>query len=556
MDWLNDNSRLFLERGYLIEGETPEERIQAIAEKAEDTLGIERFADKFYDYMSRGFYSLASPVWSNFGNTRGLPISCYGSNVEDNMADILYAQAEVGMMSKHGGGTSGYFGHLRPRGAEITDNGQSSGAVHFMELFEAMTDVVSQGSTRRGRFAPYLPIEHGDINEFLRIGSEGNPIQGLTHGVTVTDQWMKSMIAGDQEKRATWAKVLQSRVEIGYPYIFFTDTVNEGKPQVYKDKGLEINHSNLCSEIALPSNEDWSFVCNLSSMNAAKYDEWKETDAVETMVFFLDAVMQEFIDKLEMMKNSEEREERASYVFMEKAHKFAKENRAIGLGVLGWHSFLQAKMIPFDSVEADAYNVDIFSTIEIRANKASEQLAEMFGEPEVLKGYGRRNATLTAVAPTTSSSFILGQVSQSIEPLFSNIYVKDLDKSKITVKNPKLTEILEEKGKNTREVWNNIRNHDGSVQHLDFLSNHEKEVFKTFSEIDQMAIINQAARRQDFIDQSQSLNLMVNPIIKVKDINELHITAWEQGVKTLYYQHSTNAAQQFNQRKVCAACEA
>lgn len=556
MEWLNENSRLFLKRGYLVGGQTPEERIHAIAEKAEDILGIEGFANKFYEYMSRGFYSLASPVWANFGTNRGLPISCYGSNIEDNMADILYTQAEVGMMSKHGGGTSGYFGHLRPRGAEITNNGQSSGAVHFMELFEAMTDVVSQGSTRRGRFSPYLPIEHGDIDEFLRIGSEGNPIQGLTHGVTVTDEWMKSMIAGNEAKRATWAKVLQSRVEIGYPYLFFTDTVNEGKPQVYKDKDLKINHSNLCSEIALPSNEEWSFVCNLSSMNAAKYEEWKDTDAVETMVFFLDAVMQEFIDKLEMMKNSEEREERASYIFMEKAHKFAKENRAIGLGVLGWHSFLQEKMIPFDSVEADAYNVDIFSTIDIRANKASQQLAEMFGEPKVLKGYGRRNATLTAIAPTTSSSFILGQVSQSIEPLFSNIYVKDLDKSKITVKNRKLTEILKEKGKNTREVWNDIRNHDGSVQHVDFLTEHEKEVFKTFSEIDQMAIINQAARRQDFIDQSQSLNIMVNPTIKVKDINELHITAWEKGVKTLYYQHSTNAAQQFNQRKVCEACEA
>lgn len=556
MYWLNDDSRLFLKRGYLLEGETAEERIRAIAEKAEDILQIEGFADKFYDYMSRGFYSLASPVWSNFGNERGLPISCYGSNIEDNMADILYTQAEVGMMSKYGGGTSGYFGHLRPRGSEITNNGQSSGAVHFMELFESITDVVSQGSTRRGQFSPYLPIDHGDIDEFLRIGSEGNPIQGLTHGVTVKDDWMEAMIAGDAEKRATWAKVLQSRVEIGYPYIFFTDTVNEGKPQVYKDKNLEIRHSNLCSEIALPSNEDWSFVCNLSSINAARYDEWKDTDAVETMVFFLDAVLQEFIDKLEAMKNSNRKENRASYEFMKKAHKFAQENRAIGLGVLGWHSFLQSKMIPFNSVEADAYNVDIFSTIDIRAKKASKELAELFGEPKVLEGYGRRNATLTAIAPTTSSSFILGQVSQSIEPLFSNIYVKDLDKSKITVKNPKLVELLEEKGQNTRAVWNDIRNHDGSVQHLDFLSEHEKDVFKTFSEIDQMAIINQAARRQDFIDQSQSLNLMVNPIIKVKDINELHIEAWKKGVKTLYYQHSTNAAQQFNQRKVCVACEA
>lgn len=556
MYWLNDDSRLFLKRGYLEEGQEAEERIRNIANKAEEYLKIDGFSDKFYDYMSRGFYSLASPVWSNFGNDRGLPISCYGSNIEDNMADILYAQAEVGMMSKYGGGTSGYFGHLRPRGAKITSNGQSSGAVHFMELFETITDVVSQGSTRRGQFSPYLPIEHGDIDEFLRIGSEGNPIQGLTHGVTVSDEWMESMIAGDEKKRVIWAKLIQSRVEIGYPYIFFTDTVNDNKPEVYKDLDLPINHSNLCSEIALPSTDEWSFVCNLSSMNAAKYEDWKETDAVETMTYFLDAVMQDFIDKLEKMRDSEDKEERDSFIFMEKAYNFAKANRALGLGVLGWHSYLQSKMLPFDSAEADALNVDIFSTIEIRAKRASKELADIFGEPEALKGYGMRNATVTAVAPTTSSSFILGQVSQSIEPLFSNNYVKDVAKAKVTIHNPYLKEILKEKGKDSREVWSDIRDHDGSVQHLKFLSDNEREVFKTFSEIDQMAIINQAARRQDFIDQSQSLNIMVNPTVSAKDINELYIDAWEKGVKTLYYQHSTNAAQQFNQRKVCVACEA
>lgn len=556
MYWLNDDSRLFLKRGYLEEGQEAEERIRKIANKAEEYLKIDGFSDKFYDYMSRGFYSLASPVWSNFGNDRGLPISCYGSNIEDNMADILYAQAEVGMMSKYGGGTSGYFGHLRPRGAKITSNGHSSGAVHFMELFEIITDVVSQGSTRRGQFSPYLPIEHGDIDEFLRIGSEGNPIQGLTHGVTVSDEWMESMIAGDEKKRVIWAKLIQSRVEIGYPYIFFTDTVNNDRPEVYKDLDLPINHSNLCSEIALPSTDEWSFVCNLSSMNAAKYEDWKETDAVETMTYFLDAVMQDFIDKLEEMRDSEDKEERDSFTFMEKAYNFAKANRALGLGVLGWHSYLQSKMIPFDSAEADALNVDIFSTIEIRAKRASIELAEIFGEPEALKGYGMRNATVTAVAPTTSSSFILGQVSQSIEPLFSNNYVKDVAKAKVTIHNPYLKEILKEKGKDSRKVWSDIRDHDGSVQHLEFLSDNEREVFKTFSEIDQMAIINQAARRQDFIDQSQSLNIMVNPTVSAKDINELYIGAWEKGVKTLYYQHSTNAAQQFNQRKVCVACEA
>ena len=244
--WLNEHSRLTLERGYLSEGETPEGRIRDIADKAQELLGIEGFSDKFYDYMSRGFYSLSSPVWSNFGKSRGFSISCFGSNIEDNVASLLDAASEVGMMSKHGGGTSGYFGKVRPRGAAITDNGESSGAVHFMKLFEQMTDTISQGSTRRGRFTPYLPIDHDDIHEFLEIGTEGNPIQDMTYAVTVTDDWMDAMINGDEEKREVWAKVLTRRTQLGYPYIFFTDNANDGTVDVYKDKGLRINHSNLC----------------------------------------------------------------------------------------------------------------------------------------------------------------------------------------------------------------------------------------------------------------------------------------------------------------------
>lgn len=245
-EWLNENSRDFLNGGYLTEGTSPEQRIKDIADNAEDILGIDGFSDKFYDYMSKGYYSLSSPVWANFGKDRGLPISCYSIDIQDNMGDIMRATGEIGMMSKLGGGTGGYFGKLRPRGAKITDNGESSGAVHFMELFEALMDVASQGKVRRGSFSPYLPVEHPDIDEFLKIGTEGNPIQGLTHAVTVTDEWMQEMIDGDEEKRAVWAKVIQSRVEMGYPYIFFKDTVNNEAADVYRDKGLEINHSNLC----------------------------------------------------------------------------------------------------------------------------------------------------------------------------------------------------------------------------------------------------------------------------------------------------------------------
>ena len=888
-EWLNENSRNFLNGGYLIEGVTAEQRIEEIAKTAESILGIKGFADKFYDYMSKGYYSLSSPVWSNFGTSKGLPISCFGSNIDDNMGDILHTQAEVGIMSKFGGGTSGYFGNLRYRGAEITNNGKSSGAVHFMKLFESIIDVISQGSTRRGRFAPYLPIDHPDIEEFLAIRTEGNPIQELTHGVTVTDEWLQSMIDGDKDKRAIWAKVIQMRVETGLPYIFFTDTVNNGAADVYRDKGLRINHSNLCvapetkiltdqgyeeigslegekvnvwngeewsnvevvktgenqkllrvvsdsgyelestpyhkfyvledtasgrrtnpprykevrakdlnpgdklikfnlpiieghktlnhaydngfftadgtnsghskiiylyndkqdlidnfssvnswvrckttgrlqgtafglmskyfvptgdytiesklkwlagyldgdgtvtnnngsqsiqaasinkeflkdvqlmlqtlgveskvtlareagtsllpkndgtgdyaeyetkevhrilingnslyalyklgfetyrlewdvrkpnrecshfiqvsdvielderkdtycftepkrhmgmfnglltgqcSEITLPSNAEWSFVCNLSSMNLLTYDEWKDTDAIETMIFFLDAVMSEFISKLEAMRDSELAEDRQAFEFMKRAYRFAKDNRALGLGALGWHSLLQSKMIPFESVEASELNAAIFFDMRNKAYKASEKLADKYGEPSVLKGYGRRNSTLLAIAPTTSSAFILGQVSQSIEPIWSNVYVKDVAKAKVTIRNPYLQDVLAKYGKDDRATWNSIRDNDGSVQHLDFLTEHEREVFKTFSEIDQYVVIDQAAIRQRFIDQSQSLNIMVNPDMSAKEMNELYLFAWRNGVKTLYYQHGTSAAQQFSRDKSCVMCEA
>ena len=554
-EWLNENSRKFLGSGYLGEGQTPETRIEEIAKRAEDILQMPGFADKFYHYMSEGFYSLASPVWSNFGKENGLPISCFGSHVDDDIGNILYTQSEVGMMSKLGGGTSGYFGKIRPRGAAIKNNGHASGAVHIMRLFESMVDVVSQGSVRRGRFSPYLPIDHKDIMEFLEIGSEGNPIQELTHGVTVPDYWMREMIDGDVEKRTVWAKVLQSRGEMGYPYVFFSDNANNNAADVYQDKDERIYASNLCTEIMLPSNDNWSFVCVLSSVNLLKYDKWKDTDAVETMVYFLDAVITEFLEKLESYRDSSNKDDQQTFLFMERAYNFAKENRALGLGTLGWHSLLQSKMLAFDSQEAFNLNSEIFKTIKDRSYSASEQLAEKFGEPAILKGYGRRNATLNAIAPTTSSAFILGQVSQGIEPIWSNIYVKDIAKIKTTIKNPFLVALLEEKGMNTTEIWRSIRDRDGSVQHLDGLTAQEKDVFKTYPEIDQINIIYQAANRQNHIDQGQSLNIIVHPEMPVKEINKIHITAWELGLKSLYYQHSMNAAQKFKQKKECASCE-
>lgn len=550
--WVNDNTRAFMARGYLVDGQTTEERVRYIGEFAEKLLQKDGFAKKFEDYMSRGWISLATPVWANFGLDRGLPISCFGSYVADDMANILHTQAEVGMMSKYGGGCSAYFGDLRPRGAEIRQNGYSSGPVHFMQLFEKILDVVSQGATRRGVFAAYLPVEHPDILEFLDIGTEGNPIQKINHAVTVGDEWMQSMIDGDEEKRKIWAKVIQRRGEIGYPYIMFRDNANKTKPDVYKDKDLPIYASNVCSEIMLPSNKDWSFVCCLSSINLMHYDEWKDTDLVETMTWFLEAVMTDFINKLESMRDSEDPDKQLAFRFMERPYNFAKANRALGLGVLGYHSYLQRKMLPFDSDEAKRINQEIFTLMQERSHAASAEMAKELGEPELLKGYGRRHTTTMAIAPTTSSAFILGQVSQGIEPIWSNCYIKDVAKMKVVIKNPNLKELLAEKGKDDKETWDSIRDNDGSVQHLDCLSDEEKEVFRTFAEIDQNKLIEHAGDRQQYIDQGQSLNVMVPPDVAAKDINQLYIQAWKQGCKALYYQHSMNAAQQMVRKKLAA----
>lgn len=543
--WLNSKSRTFLSRGYLQENQTPEERVRKIAEAAEQILKFDGFADKFETYMKRGWYSLASPVWSNFGNERGLPISCNGSYIDDSMPGILEKVAEVGMMSKHGAGTSAYFGSLRARGASVNGGGQSSGPVHFMELFDVTTDVVSQSGVRRGNIAAYLPIEHPDIAEFLQIRNEGHAIQHMSIGICISDAWMQGMIDGDAEKRKLWAKVLQKRAETGYPYIFFTDTVNNNAPQVYKDKGKKIYASNLCSEITLSSDPDESFVCDLSSMNLLHWDDWKDTDAVEILTYFLDAVMTEYIEKAKKIK------------FMESAARFAENQRALGIGVLGWHSYLQSKMIAFESMEAKLLNAEIHQTIRDKAVSASKEMAKRYGEPELLKGYGMRNVTLMAIAPTTSSSFILGQVSPSIEPQNSNYYVKDLAKGKYTYKNPYLKEVLIKYNKNDKETWQSILIKGGSVQHLEFLTEHEKDVFKTFGEISQKEIIIQASQRQKYIDQSQSINLMIHPKTPVKEVNQLIIEAWKLGVKTLYYQRSTNPSQELGRSILaCKSCEA
>jgi len=540
--WYNEISQKFLDGGYLLQGQSLHERVTIICDNAERIIGIPGFAQKFQQYFAKGYYSFSTPIWTNFGHKRGLPISCFGSTIEDTMQSIVETWAEVSTMTKYGGGTSAYFGHLRSRGSVITDNGQSAGPVHFMQAFDTLIKVVNQGSTRRGSFAAYMPIDHPDIMEFLNIKSEGNSIQDLSFGVCVTDDFMHRMIEGDKKARKVWARVLEVRKNLGFPYIIFIDNANKGAPEWYKDR---ITHSNLCTEIFLPDSFDESFVCDLSSMNILHYDEWKDTDAVEMLVYFLDAVMTEFIEKARNIR------------FMERAVRFAERHRALGIGWLGWHSYLQSKMIPFESMKAKMLNVEIARNITERAVVASEKLGDLLGVPSVLQGNSRqRNTTLSAIAPTKSSAFILGQVSEGIEPCRSNYDIKDLAKGKFSIKNQYLKRLLEEKKKNTPETWKSILSKGGSCQHLDFLDEEERAVFKTMQEISQKELIIQASARQQYVDQGQSLNLMIHPSVPVKDINTLMIESWKLGIKSLYYQHSVNAAQEFSRKILqCDSCE-
>ena len=510
--WYNDESEAVLNRGYLLHGETIHDAIARISGAAAHRLNRPELQERFADIIYKGWMSCRSPIWSNLGTSRGLPISCFGCNIPDSIEGITTKLGEVMMQTKHGGGTSAYFGNLRGRGAAITNNGKSSGSVSFMKLFDSVMDTVSQGATRRGSFAAYLDIDHPDINEFLQIKDIGNPIQNLFYAVCVPDYWMQEMIDGDVEKRKIWAKVLESRQQKGLPYIQFSDNVNATRPEIYKQLGLEITHSNLCNEIQLPDGEDESFVCCLASMNLELWEEWKDSDAVQLAIWFLDAVMSEFIEKT------------AHSTFLKQAHKFASRHRALGLGVLGWHSLLQKNSISFESMDAKMLTNKIFRHIQNEALLASKELAEAYGpapifdEVDNFDGVKYRNTTVMAIAPTTSSSSILGQVSPGIEPYSSNYYKAGLSKGNFIRKNRYLETLLKEKGKNTDEVWRHIMLNQGSVQQLTFLTEHEKEVFKTFKEISQQEIIIQASIRQKYIDQGQSLNINIPPALSIKDI--------------------------------------
>lgn len=543
-DWYTEDSERALKSKYFLPGEGVSEACRRLARTATEIYPeIPEFEEKIYNMLERGWIAPASPVWANFGAGRGLPISCFSSSMDDNIESILDTHKEVAMLTKMGGGTAGYFGKLRPKNSHLSGGGSTNGPVAFMQMFDTAMRVVSQSNVRRGSFAAYLPIDHPDILDFLLIKEKGNPIQDLSFAITVKDQWLEEMIAGDSQKREVWAKVLKSRKEKGMPYVTFIDTVNKNAPDVYRDKGLEITHSNLCQEIFLATSSEKTFVCCLTAMNLEKYDEWKDTDSIRYLTYFLDAVMEDFIRKAEGMYG------------LEKALKFAKEERALGLGATGWHSLLKKKMIPFDSLEARYLTIEVFELLQVQSFNASVELAEMYGEPSLLKGYGRRNSTLMAIAPNTSSGEIVG-VSQSIEPDRSNYFTKELAWGTVPGKKCKyLKALLAEKHKDTREVWESILEMNGSVQHLDFLSPREKAVFKTFWEIDQYELLRQAGVRQDFVDQGQSLNIFVPPKTTAKEMNDLHLHAWKCGVKGLYYQRSESPGKWKDTRSGCSSCE-
>ncbi|MGG6281741.1 ribonucleoside-diphosphate reductase subunit alpha [Leptolyngbya sp. AN03gr2] len=531
--WMTTEGYTTLRGGYLLEGEEPVDMYRRVANAAARRLKRADLEDPFFNLMWRGWLGLATPVAANMGTERGLPISCYALYVEDDMTAIRESWNEVAALSSKGGGVAVHLNDIRAKGSSIGSGGKSEGVVPWAKVYDSITIAVSQNAVRRGATALYLDAEHGDIEEFLRIrrplGDVNRQCLNVHHGVSISDDFMNRVKSGDSEARRIWADILKTRVETGEPYLFFSDNVNNANPQCYKDKGLFVLGSNLCTEVFGVTDKEHSFVCCLSSMNLAKRDEWKNTDAVYLATLFLDAVMEEFIIKAKKIPG------------FERAVNFAMKSRMLGLGVMGYHTYLQEHSIPFESEQAQSLNQEIFQSLQEQTQRASRDLAKEYGEPEWCKGYGIRNTHLTACAPTKSNSLICGNVSAGIEPIAANYILKKEAKGDFIYRNPTLAKLLQDLGKDTPETWQQILNDGGSVQSLDFLIDHQKEVFKTAREIDQMELVQQAAARQPYIDQGQSLNLFFRIGEDPNVINRVHFTAWKAGLKTLYYCRSEEA---------------
>lgn len=540
-----------LAAGYLLVDETPKGMYVRLAKTAASYYtDFSKWEVKFFDAMWENWLCPASPVCSNFGSIRGLPISCNSISPADSIDSIFTKGHELATLSKNGAGVGIYFGDIRARGAAINGNGKSEGIVPWAKVMDQITVSVSQGSSRRGASAIYLPIDHGDIEEFINIrrptGDVNRRCLNINHGVCISDAWMESMLAGDKAKRQLWQDTLKSRSETGEPYMLFSDNINKNNPECYKANNLDVKTSNICSEIVLFTDPDHTFVCCLSSLNLARYDEWKDTDVVNIAVRFLDAVLSEYIVKTEHMKG------------MEASRRSAMKGRAIGIGVLGWHTLLQEKGLPFDCFDTMQLNAEIFRGIKKKAEQETAILAQELGEPEWCKGFNRRNTHCMAIAPTVSNSIISGGFSAGIEPLSANIYVQKSAKGTFIRKNHTLERLLESKGFNTSDIWKSINEQDGSVQHLKCLTDNEKEVYLTAREINQHAIIKLAAQRQKYIDQAQSVNLFFASNSSPKYMHEVHIAAWKSGLKTLYYLRSSGVIKgdlASRSQDECKACE-
>src|SRR5210317_1187516 len=513
--------------GYLLPWETPRDAYMRVASTVAKRLYKPELADKFFQYIWKGWLNLASPVLSNTGTDRGLPISCFGIDVGDSIADIGQKNLEMMLLAKHGGGVGIGINMIRPAGAKITGNGTSDGVVPFCKIYDSTILATNQGSVRRGAASVNINIEHDDFEEWLEIrepkGDVNRQSLNLHQCAVVGDKFMRRLEQGDADARNRWSKLLRKRKATGEPYVMFKGNVNKSNPKAYKENGLKVHMTNICSEITLHTDENHSFVCCLSSLNLAKYEEWKGTNLIYDATWFLDGVMEEFIQRAKGLRG------------FENSIRSAQKGRALGLGVLGWHTYLQEKGIPFEGLLSQFETRKIFSQIKIESERASMALAEEFGEPLWCVGTGMRNTHLRAIAPTVSNSKLSGNVSPGIEPWAANIFTEQSAKGTFIRKNPTLEKLLEEKGFNNKETWDKILHDGGSVQDLDCLTPEEKDVFKTFKEINQLELVNQARIRQQYIDQSVSLNLAFPSEASPKWINKVHMEAWKKGIKTLYY---------------------
>ena len=565
-----------ISKTYLQSGEKPKDAYWRVATAVAKRLDKPQLATKFFDYMWKGWLCLATPVLANTGTDRGLPISCFGIDVGDSIYEIGSKNLELMLLAKHGGGVGIGINMIRPAGTKITGNGTSDGIVPFAKIYDSTILATNQGSVRRGAASVNIKIEHKDFEDFLEIrepkGDVNRQSLNLHQCVVISDRFMKKLEEGDSDARRKWGKLLQKRKATGEPYIMYKGNVNKANPEMYKKNGLKVHMTNICSEIVLHTDEQHSFVCCLSSLNLAKYDEWKDTDLVYTSTIFLDGVLEEFIQRAKNMKG------------FENSVRSAERGRALGLGVLGWHTYLQQKGLPFEGLQAQFETRKIFSQLKIESERASRWLASEYGEPLWCKESGMRNTHLRAVAPTVSNSKLSGNVSSGIEPWAANVFTEQTSKGTFIRKNPELRKVLKKIGQDTKEVWDKILADGGSVMGLDFLDewcyldgklvecnevteeSHKgrcttvKDVFKTFKEINQLDLVRQAGVRQQYIDQAVSLNLAFPAVADPKWINQVHLEAWKQGVKTLYYMRTESVLRgdiaQQAMNPDCVSCEA